>query len=211
MRSIFVTGTDTDVGKTFISSLLTCRWNANYWKPLQTGLESDTGDTQTIKTLQGVDGFPPVYELLKPLAPWRAAVLEGTEVDYNRVLSRHRELVGGSTKDLIIEGAGGLMVPITQDYMMVDLIRDLKVPVVLVARSGLGTINHTLLSISMLSQYKIPILCVVMSGELNEDNAAVIERVGKVKVVQVGQVEAPHQVDAELVKIPPLDSLVGGC
>lgn len=176
MRCVFIAGTDTDVGKTFVSSLLVKAWNSNYWKPIQTGTESDQGDTERVKNLTDLpEKFfqPPQIELQKPLSPWNASMLENSSIDLHQI--RVPDCFISSDKPLIIEGAGGLFVPINKTSIMTDLIYHLDVPVILVAKSGLGTINHTLLSIEHLKRRNIRILGIVLNGKPNPENAAAIE------------------------------------
>jgi malonyl-ACP O-methyltransferase BioC/dethiobiotin synthase len=179
-RGAFVTGTDTGVGKTLVSAILARAWKADYWKPLQTGLDEEAGDTDTVARLAALPPeriHAPAFELQAPLAPWAAAALEHRAMDA-RALNLPATLA-----PLVVEGAGGLYVPIDDHHMMIDLIARLGLPVVLVARSGLGTINHTLLSLHALRQRGIAVLGVVMSGAPNAGNRVAIERFGQVRVL----------------------------
>jgi dethiobiotin synthase len=177
MIKIFVTGTDTDVGKTFISALLCKRWNANYWKPIQTGLETDPGDTATVSRLIGIKFLQqPALTYQKPLSPWRAVVLEGREpIDLEQIKV---PVFTDNEKPLIIEGAGGVYVPLTEKHITTDLIGSLKCPTIVVARSELGTLNHTLLTIEHLQNRHIPVLGVILNGNINEDNAEALRAFG---------------------------------
>jgi len=179
-RGVFVTGTDTEIGKTLVSAILTKAWNATYWKPLQTGLADEAGDTPTVRNLAELTAdriIAPAYGLQAPLAPLAAANLEGVTINPGRLV------LPAVQSPLVVEGAGGLMVPIREDMLMIDLIQQMDLPVVLVARSGLGTINHTLLSLEALRRRGIPILGVVLSGPENSGNARDIERFGNVRIL----------------------------
>ena len=203
-RGVFVTGTDTEIGKTLVSAILTKAWNATYWKPLQTGLADETGDTPTVRTLAGLTPdriISPAYGLKAPLAPLAAASLEGMTINPGRLV------LPAVLSPLVVEGAGGLMVPIREDMLMIDLVQQMDLPVVLVARSGLGTINHTLLSLEALRKRGIPVLGVVLSGPENPGNARDIARFGNVRILfSVPQLEQINEtVVSEISEsVPPL-------
>lgn len=172
----FVTGTDTEVGKTVVSAVLTGGLKAGYWKPVQAGLHPST-DTRRVREwtdLPETHFYEEQYRLEAPMSPHAAAELEGIEIrleDFKLPSTNH--------KHLIVEGAGGLLVPINRKEYMTDLIRYLDLPVLLVARSGLGTINHTLLSLEILRQKKIPVLGVVLNGARNRSNEDAIRHFGR--------------------------------
>ncbi|ASC66758.1 dethiobiotin synthase [Achromobacter denitrificans] len=201
---VFVTGTDTGIGKTLVSAILARAWNADYWKPVQTGVSEEPGDTETVAELAGLPPerlHLPAYVLQAPLSPWAAATLEDAVVDATSIVPPPTQA------PLIVEGAGGLYVPIDDTHMMIDLIARLDLPVVLAARSGLGTINHTLLSLEALKRRGIPVLGVIMSGPLSAGNKEAIERFGNVRVLAeippLSKVDA-RTVDALAQGIPPL-------
>lgn len=178
MKLVFITGTDTDVGKTHVAAAFTRAWDANYWKPMQTGLISDPGDTKTVQSLTQLPPdrfYPPQVELAYPLSPWRAFVKEDRQpVSVSDI--EIPDVFVKLSRPLIMEGAGGLFVPVTETEIMTDLIQRFDCPVILVARSGLGTINHTLLSIEHLQRRGITNIYVVFNGPLNEDNRYAVER-----------------------------------
>lgn len=175
--AFFVTGTDTDVGKTIVSALLTIALDGTYWKPIQSGRdERGQTDSDRLRSF-GCRVLPERYCLGQPLSPHLAARLDGVEIE---LADFELPRVEGS---LIVEGAGGLLVPVNDRHLMIDLIGHLGLPVVLVARSGLGTINHTLLSIGALRRSGIPILGVVLNGVPNEENRRAIEFYGQVSVI----------------------------
>lgn len=201
---VFVTGTDTGIGKTLVSAILARAWDADYWKPVQTGVSEEPGDTETVAQLARLPPerlHLPAYVLQAPLSPWAAATLEDTVVDATTIVPP------ATRAPLIVEGAGGLYVPIDDTHMMIDLIARLDMPVVLAARSGLGTINHTLLSLEALKRRGIPVLGVIMSGPLSAGNKEAIERFGDVRVLAeippLANVDAAA-VDALARDIPPL-------
>nr|WP_167668879.1 dethiobiotin synthase [Allopusillimonas soli] len=217
-RGVFVTGTDTDVGKTVVSAILARAWGADYWKPFQTGLASASGDTETVASLLGLplpgggaagEGgqcvHAPACLLQAALAPWAAARLEDVILDARRVR------LPVTRMPLVVEGAGGLYVPIDEHTMMIDLAVHLALPVVLVARSTLGTINHTLLSLRALRSCGVPVLGVILNGPPSAGNCEAIERFGATRVI--AQLAPMARVDASSVDkaastIPGLDGLL---
>jgi len=187
MKGIFVTGTDTGVGKTVAAAALMHRFRGagplRYWKPIQTGVEIDD-DTAIVRRLGACSEeeiFDHGVRLPKPVSPHLAAQWAGQRID----LAELRELVGGDGDGTtwIVEGAGGVLVPINETQTMVDWIACLALPVLVVARSGLGTINHTLLTLEALQVRRLRVAGVMMIGEPNADNRAAIEQYGRVRVV----------------------------
>lgn len=176
MTIIVVTGTDTDVGKTVIAAALTGAVGAWYWKPIQAGLD-DGSDAGTVTAL-GVPAdciLPEAYRLATPCSPHRAAEIDGVEIDVDR-------LIPPPTRGpLVIEGAGGALVPVTRALLYADLFARWGHRVVIVARTGLGTINHSLLTIEALRARGVPILGVAFVGDPNEDSEATIAGIGGVR------------------------------
>ncbi len=175
MQQLVVCGTDTDVGKTVVSALLVQGLGARYWKPVQCGLE-DGGDSARVSQLLGVAAeptaariLPEAYRYSNPVSPHWAAELENSPLDPDRL-----SLPGGEGP-LVVETAGGLLVPLRRDLLQIEQIRRWGLPVLLVARSGLGTLNHTLLSVEALRQRRIPLLGLVLNGPLHPDNPATLE------------------------------------
>lgn len=178
-RRFVVSGTDTNVGKTVFAAGLAGALNAFYWKPIQSGFAPE-GDKETVMRLSGLPAshiLPERYRLTAPLSPHRSAELEGIVIQPATLTLP--EVAG----PLVIEGAGGLMVPITREFLQIDLYRKWDLPVIIVARTTLGTINHTLLSISALRMQEIPILGVAFVGEDNADNIRTIGEMGEVRVL----------------------------
>ncbi|MBK6895994.1 MAG: ATP-dependent dethiobiotin synthetase BioD [Alphaproteobacteria bacterium] len=182
-RRFVVTGTDTDIGKTvFCAAMMLGLENAHYWKPLQSGV-TDGVDTRTVQTLTGLPAerfFPEAYIFSEPLSPHRAAEIDAVEIEMERLEVRNIPLCDGP---LIIEGAGGLMVPITRKNLQINLYKKWNLPVILCARTGLGTINHTMLSLEALWAREIPVLGIAFVGESNPDNIRTISEFAKVKVL----------------------------
>lgn len=176
-RRIVVAGTDTDVGKTIFSAALVGALKASYWKPIQAGLDGET-DSRTVARLAGasVDRiFPGTYSFTTPCSPHRAAELDGIAIAPDRLM---RPIAPGW---LIIEGAGGVLVPVTRKLLYADILATWQDPVVLVARTALGTINHSLLSIEALRARDVPILGIAFVGDAQEDSEATIAAIGGVK------------------------------
>ncbi|RZM23146.1 MAG: ATP-dependent dethiobiotin synthetase BioD [Sphingomonas sp.] len=174
--TIVVTGTDTDIGKTVFAAGLTAALGARYWKPVQAGL-ADGSDAASVVTL-GVPAdhvLPEAYRLTTPCSPHLAAEIDGVTIDPDRLALPQ---ISGP---LIVEGAGGVMVPVTRELIFADLFARWNKPVVLVARTGLGTINHSLLSIEALRSRAVPILGIAFVGDPVEDSEATIAALGKVR------------------------------
>lgn len=174
--TIVVTGTDTDVGKTIFAAALTAALGAHYWKPIQSGLDGGT-DADRVAAL-GVPAsriLPEAYRLGTPCSPHLAAESDGVAIDPGRLVPP--ALHG----PLIVEGAGGALVPVTRRLLYADLFARWGHPVVVVARTGLGTINHSLLTIEALRARGVPILGVAFNGDAVEDSEAIVADIGRVK------------------------------
>ena len=179
MQGFFVTGTDTDVGKTVVSAWLVARLGACYWKPVQAGNQPET-DSAIVRRLSGAPPdriLPEAYVLPEPIAPHEAARRAGITIDMERLVPPP------CNRPLVVEGAGGLMVPLTDRAYVIDLATELHLPIILVTRSTLGTINHTLLSLEAIRRRGLPLAGVVVNGPETPHNRAAIERYGQVEVV----------------------------
>lgn len=206
---VFVTGTDTGVGKTLVSACLLRAWTAEYWKPFQTGIAEDIADSVTVAALAELEPariHPPATVLSAPLSPFDAAEREQIVLDPTAL----RLPAPRSTQPLVVEGAGGVMVPIAPDCMMIDLIARFALPVVLVARSQLGTINHTLLTLQALRRRGIAVLGVVLNGPPSPEARRAVSLFGGARVLA----EFPHldrigpaEVDQLARLLPPFESL----
>jgi dethiobiotin synthetase len=186
---VVVCGTDTDVGKSLVSALLVQGLGACYWKPVQSGLEQG-GDRAWVADLLELPlerQIPEVYAFHAPVSPHWAAEMEGETIVPERLV-----LPPPTRLPLVIETAGGLHVPLNRRWLQIDQLEQWKLPVLLVARSGLGTLNHTLLSLEALKRRSIPVLGLVLNGPLHDDNPGTLEQFGGVPV---------------LAEIPPLDRL----
>lgn len=179
---IFVTGTDTDVGKTVAAAALVSALNGIYWKPVQSGTddlpEGDTGTVAHLADLPPDRLLAPVHAYRAPLSPDQAAALEGAAIALEDFA-----LPAGLPRPLVVEGAGGVLVPLNDRALVIDLMARLGLPVVVVARSGLGTINHTLLTLEALRARALRVAGVVLMGPPNPRNRAAIEHFGGVRVI----------------------------
>ena len=179
----FITGTDTGIGKTVTSALLCAALNAIYWKPIQTGTREGT-DRATVMQLAGLPlerTIPEAYCFAPPVSPHLAARLAGKRIDLRKIKLPRLPAHEG----LIAEGAGGALVPVNEKELMTDLMHHLKLPVLLVARSSLGTINHTLLSLAALRAARLDVRGVIMAGKPNKENRKAIEHYGDTRVIGI--------------------------
>jgi dethiobiotin synthetase len=173
VKQFVITGTDTGLGKTIFAAALTQALNGIYFKPVQAGL--DGTDTETVRQLTGARTLPEIYRLKLAASPHKAAAAEGITIDpLTLVLPQ-------TNAPLIVEGAGGLLVPLTQDTLFIDVFARWNAPLILCARTSLGTINHTLLSLEAIAAREIPLLGIAFIGEANEDSEAVICKLGRAK------------------------------
>ena len=185
---IVVCGTDTDVGKTVVSAWLVQGLHATYWKPVQSGLD-EGGDRDRICQLLNL---PPerwlreAYAFRRPLSPHWAAECDGIELDPAGLG------LPPCNGPLVVETAGGLVVPPNRSWLQIDQLQRWQLPVVLVARSGLGTLNHTLLSLEALRHRSIPVLGLILNGPPHADNPGTLEQFGGIPV---------------LAQLPPLKTL----
>lgn len=181
LSGFFITGTDTGIGKTTVSALLCAALDAIYWKPIQTGTREGT-DRATVLHLAALPrnrALPEAYRFSPPVSPHLAAQRAGVRIELRKInlpeIARR--------ENFIAEGAGGVLVPINSTQLMTDLMARLALPVLLVCRTTLGTINHTLLSIAALRAARLDLRGVVMVGKPNRDNRRAIEHYGNIEVV----------------------------
>jgi dethiobiotin synthetase len=188
-RQLVICGTDTDVGKTVVSALVVQGLGACYWKPVQSGLEGggDSGRMRRLLDLPPERVWPEVYRLQAPVSPHWAAEREGITIDPARLA------LPAIDGPLVVETAGGLLVPLRRGWLQIEQIAAWGLPVLLVARSGLGTLNHTLLSLEALARRSIHVQGLVLNGEPHPDNPRTLEALGGVPVL------------AELPPLNPLD------
>ncbi|MEJ7934223.1 dethiobiotin synthase [Sphingobium sp. AN558] len=176
MSVFVVTGTDTDIGKTVFAAGLAGALGAHYWKPVQAGTDPE-GDRETVARLSGLPDdhlLPEAYRLSTPASPHLAARIDGVQIALDRLALPHVE------GPLVVEGAGGVLVPLTTKLLMADLFAHWGAPVIMCARTGLGTINHSLLSIEALRARDVPIAGIAFIGDAHDENEAIIPALGRV-------------------------------
>lgn len=171
-KPIFVTGIDTGIGKTVVSAILVEKLQADYWKPIQSG-DLHRSDTMTVKSLVSnprTRFHPEAYRLTQPFSPHKSARLDSLEISLDEIQ------LPSADNHLIIEGAGGLMVPLNDRDLMTDLIPHLGAEVILVSKNYLGSINHTLLSLEVLRSKNIPLKGIIFNGPRDKDSESIILR-----------------------------------
>lgn len=192
-KPLFVTGIGTDIGKTLISAILVEKLKCDYWKPVQSG-ELDNSDTMKVQRL--ISNTTSVfhreaYLLTQPYSPHKSAALDGIEIDEKIIIAPKTENL------LLIEGAGGLMVPLNNHALVIDLIKQLNAEVILVSQNYLGSINHTLLSIEALKQRDIPVKGVLFNGEENASTEDYIMAYAQIK--HLGRVPKLTSINKETI------------
>lgn len=193
MQAYYVTGIGTEVGKTVTSALLCRALNAAYWKPIQAGdlANSDSIKVQKWAQLEDQDVFPEAHRLQTPASPHYAAAQDGLCIYVSQIN------LPLTTKPLIVEGAGGLLVPLNEQETNLDLVEHLGIPVLLVARNYLGSINHTLLSLRLLKARNIPLAGLIYSGDNYLDNIEIIsQHSGVAPLIQIPEIAT---VDAAII------------
>lgn len=191
---IIVTGTDTGIGKTVFAAALAGALGANYWKPIQAGLLEET-DRQAVLRLSGLSEarlLPEAYRLNTPASPHLAAEIDGITIDPMALV------LPNTDGPLVVEGAGGLLVPLTRQVTYIDVFARWRAPVVLCARTTLGTINHTLLSIEALRARGIPLLGVAFIGNENAESESIIIEMGHTR--RLGRLPYLAQLTGEALR-----------
>lgn len=168
-RKFVVTGTDTGLGKTIFAAALTGALKGVYWKPVQAGLKSET-DSEVVTRLSGRPVLQETYRFVLPASPHKAAEAEGVMIDPAKLV------LPDPDTPLIVEGAGGLLVPLTDSTLFIDVFARWSAPLILCARTSLGTINHTLLSVEAIRARAIPLLGIAFIGEANQDSQDIIAK-----------------------------------
>lgn len=194
--SIFITGTGTGVGKTVVSAIVTEAWQADYWKPIQAGFDEGT-DALAVKNLISNTQtiiHPEVYKLALPASPHIAARQEGVEINLDEISNCKPQT---SNSKLVIEGAGGIMVPINDTQFIIDLIEQLQVKVILVSRNYLGSINHSLLTASICKQRGIDVLGWIFNDQYLDYENEIVAWSGYPKI---GSIPFTQKVDKAFVK-----------
>ena len=194
-RRLVVCGTDTDVGKTLVSAVLVQGLQASYWKPVQCGELASGGDSGQVQALTAAKTgriLPEAYKLKQPASPHQAAAAEGISLNESQL---NLPVVQGS---LVVELAGGLLVPLRHDLLQIEMLQRWGLPVVLVTRTGLGTLNHSLLSLEALERRRIHLLGVIVNGQPHPANEASLQSIGKVQIL--GRIPTLERVDASAIK-----------
>ncbi len=195
MKKIFVTGIGTEIGKTVVSAILVEALKADYWKPIQAG-DLENSDTIKVKNLISNSEtvfYPESYRLNRPASPHAAAAIDNVTIELRKILLPETQ------KNIIIEGAGGLMVPLNDNDMMIDLIKHLNAEVVLVSKHYLGSINHTILSIEALKQRGMRITGIVFNGKSNPGTEDIILKYTGIKLL--GKLDEEESITRETIKI----------
>jgi len=192
-KQFIIAGTDTDIGKTVFAAALTLALGGNYWKPVQSGIEYvDTKVVQDITRLPEEHFFPESYVLTEPLSPHRSAEIDGVDLDVKSIA------VPESKRPLVIEAAGGLMVPLTRKALQINMFKRWKIPVILCARTGLGTLNHTLLSLESMRAREMDVHGIAFIGDENEDNMRTIAEMSGEKIL--GRLPMLGELNPEILK-----------
>ena len=207
-KGFFITGTDTGVGKTFFSSILMKKFDFDYWKPIQTGKFTEN-DTLYIKENIGIEKnrfHKSIYSFKKPLSPHLASSYEKTSINMKKIKKPR------SHRPLIIEGVGGILVPLNKKDLLINLIKKFKLPVIVVSKSILGTINHTLMTLEILKKNKINIFGVILNKVKNkkegDENAKSIEKFGNIKVL--GQISSINRVTRKKIEALSKKKFISG-
>lgn len=199
----FITGIGTEIGKTVVSAIVTEYLQADYWKPVQSGdlHWTDTMKVQSLTSNSKSVFHPERHRLSAPLSPHASAALDGVQINLSDFT------LPQTSNHLVVEGAGGLMVPLNEHDVLIDLIQQLQIPVILVSRNYLGSINHTLLSFEALKQRNIPIAGIVFNGEPNPASESFIENYTQLPVLfRVGNLDdiTPESI-RDVVKQLPIE------
>jgi dethiobiotin synthetase len=179
MMRFVVTGTDTGIGKTIFSAALAAALGGSYWKPVQSGLDEET-DSQAVHRLGRLPPeriFPETYRLRTPASPHLAARIDHVAIDTSQLTPPLTDA------PLVIEGAGGLLVPLTETEVFANVFARWQIPVILCARTGLGTINHTLLSLEALRHRTIPVFGIAFIGDEQTETQRIIAAMGQVRIL----------------------------
>lgn len=190
MRKIFVTGIGTDAGKTLVSAIVAQALEADYWKPVQAG-NLERPDSVVIQELLSSPEsviHPETYSLREALSPHAAASRESIKIEAKRL-----SLPPTKNEVIVIEGAGGLMVPLSANFLVVDLIQQLEAEVILVSRNYLGSINHTLLSLELIAKRELPMLGLIFNGPYTPSTENFISSYAKVPII--GRIEKETYID----------------
>lgn len=189
--AIVIAGTDTGIGKTVFAAGLTRALGGYYWKPVQAGMEEGT-DSETVAHLSGLPLqhiLPEAYRLATPASPHLAARIDNLEIDPARLA------LPSADGPLIIEAAGGVLVPLTDDLLYADQLARWQSPVIICARTGLGTINHSLLTVEALRSRGVPLVGIIFIGDGHEENQRIVPRLARVS--SLGRLPLVDPLDSE--------------
>jgi len=178
-KLIFITGIGTGIGKTIVSAVLVEKLKADYWKPIQSG-DLDSSDTLAVQNLVTNTKsvfHPEACRLTQPFSPHKSAAIDGITIDPEKIVAPVTDNI------LVIEGAGGLMVPLNDDFLMIDLIRQLGAEVILVSQNYLGSINHTLLSVYTLKKEQISVKGIIFNGIKDDSSETYIRNYSKLEIL----------------------------
>jgi dethiobiotin synthase len=194
--NIFVTGTDTDAGKTIVSAWLCMHTRADYWKPIQTGDDSDKSVVAALSPRTTI--IPEIYKLKAPLSPYDSANMENASMD--------PDSFGRNLENTVIEGAGGALVPIAENFLMADLIKKCGARALIAVKSKLGMINHLLMTVEVLKNREIDVAGVIVNGKIEDNIKSTIELFSKIKILSTipdSGIETLQKIDVpdEILKI----------
>lgn len=191
MIRAFITGIGTDVGKTVVSAIIAKKYNANYWKPIQCG-NLDSSDSKRVKQLSPkTNVFGEIYRFKNGLSPHAAANREGVSIKLSKIA------IPAGKESIVVEGAGGILVPLNNQETNLDLIKWLGLPVIVVSRHYLGSINHTLLSLSVLKHAGISVMGIIFIGKKNPESESIILRFGRIGMIS--RIPEARNVDANFI------------
>ena len=188
----FVTAIHTDSGKTLVSAILTEMLEANYWKPIQSGEPKDTDAVKRLVSNSKTQYFEEAYFLKTPASPHASAIIDGVQIELNQIV------LPDSTSDLVIEGAGGVLVPLNDKDMVIDIASQIDCEVILVSNLYLGSINHTLLTYELLKSRGLKVKGLIFNGESNPESERIIELYTGLNVLL--RIEKEETIDQEVVK-----------
>lgn len=197
-KPLFITGIGTGIGKTIVSAVMVENLKADYWKPIQSG-DLSNSDTLKVKSLVSNSSsifYPEAYRLTQPFSPHKSAALDGIIIDPANIQ------IPPTNQQLIIEGAGGLMVPLNNNYLMIDLIKQFNAEVILVVKHYLGSINHTLLSLDALKSRNIVVKAIVFNGDSDQYSEDIIKQYAGCKTINLPTIA---QLNKEGIAFQKLD------
>ena len=185
-KGFFISGTDTDVGKTLVSIGLSLSFDADYWKPIQSGEPNDSDYVKKILDPKKV--LSSTYSFKEPLAPQQAAQKENVKIDIEKIKLPKSDF-------LIVEGVGGAFVPLNSKHTQLDLMTRFNLPTIVVARSGLGTLNHSLLTLEILKTRSIKVLALILSGKKHPLNKKELQQWCDVPILEIPEISIKNSKD----------------